>query len=478
MENLRKIKNEIDIIIYHYPCMDGFASFWVAQHYLKNIVKKEVIGIPKVIESNDNWTPLDENLYIGKNVLMVDILTKDYKDILTKAKNLVILDHHKTSKGILESDPNYTDYAHFNMLKSGVGLCWEYFFEVNGEYYERYNRKEAEEYNKQESVDRYGLSEERKKYLNPENGFQEMPKFLQFIQDRDLYTFKLERSKDFNEGLFNWLFVFAGNDIDKKIEKFNELYDDEVPEFVDLDSYGRFDQRSSLNKKIADMGQVLNLVKDNKIASIAKNTQVYNITVNYPEPIKNFNIIFNMIGKDYIAAIAECSHDLASDLGHYLVDLKGEDIDFAMMWRYDHYSEEYWYSLRSDDTHADVSKICEVYGGGGHRNASGFSSKLHPKDLFNYSKFMKLSFQTKTLVLFNIEGCVHCKMLEPIWNEVENDIKQNQKLDIIKIEGKNIPKNVVGVPTIRLYKDEKFIEYNGDRTKEDILKFAYQDDKF
>jgi len=271
MEKLRNIKNEIDLVIFHGPsCMDGFASWWVAQHYLKNIIGKEVIGVPKAIEK----TPLDENLYIGKNVLMVDILTKDYKDILAKAKNLIILDHHKTSKEILESDPNYLNYAYFNMEKSGVGLAWEYFFEEPGKYYERYNLKEAEEFNKKQDEDNEFI-EERRRYPNPENGFQEMPKFLQLIQDRDLYTFKLNRSKDFNEGLFNWLFAYAGNDIDKKIMKFNELYDNEVPEFVDYDTPYR---RSALNKKIADMGQVMNLVKDNKIESIAKNTQIYQIT--------------------------------------------------------------------------------------------------------------------------------------------------------------------------------------------------------
>lgn len=367
MEKLRKIKNEIDVIIYHHPCSDGFASFWVAQHYLKNIVGKEVIGVPKAIDK----IPLDESLYIGKNVLMVDILTKDYKDILAKAKNLVILDHHKTSKEILESDPNYADYAYFNMQKSGVGLAWEYFFEEPEKYYERYNRKEAEEFNKNHNDDFF---EDRRRYPNPENRFQEMPKFLQFIQDRDLYTFKLERSKDFNEGLFNWLFAFAGNDIEKKIMKFNELYDDEVPEFVDYDTPYR---RSTLNKKIADMGQIMNLVKDNKIESIAKNTQVYNIEtyIDDGKMIKNAR---------YKVAITECSHDLVSDLGHYLVEHK--ECDFAMLWRYDHFSEKYWYSLRSDDAHADVSAVCKIYGGGGHRNASGMESLLHPKDLFSYIK--------------------------------------------------------------------------------------------
>lgn len=323
MEILKEIKNDIDIVIYHYPCMDGFSAWWIAQHYYK-IINKPIVGIPKSYDSKF----LDENIYLDKNILMVDILTKDYELIKSKSKNLIILDHHKTSQELL----NNISYAYFDMNKSGAGLIWEYFFD------------------------------------------QKPPMFIQLIQDRDLYTFKLERSKDFNEGLFNWLFAFAGNDIEEKIMKFNELYDDEVPKYVS-DDY-RY-TRISLNKQIADMGQVMNLVKDNKIESIAKNTQVYHIEtyIDDGKMIKNAH---------YKVAITECSHDLVSDLGHYLVENK--ECDFAMLWRYDHFSEQYWYSLRSDDAHADVSAVCKFYKGGGHRNASGFSSSLHPKDLFSYVK--------------------------------------------------------------------------------------------
>ena len=60
----------------------------------------------------------------GKNVLMVDIVTDDFEKIKEKAKNLVILDHHKTNQAKLEG----INYAYFDMHKSGVGLAWEYFY--------------------------------------------------------------------------------------------------------------------------------------------------------------------------------------------------------------------------------------------------------------------------------------------------------------------------------------------------------------
>ena len=81
-------------------------------------------------------------------------------------------------------------------------------------------------------------------------------------------------------------------------------------------------------------------------------------------------------------AIFNCTSDITSDLGSYAVN--NTDADFAVIWRYNHTNEEYYYSLRSKDGKSDVSKICELFGGGRHKNASGGASKLHPKDLFKF----------------------------------------------------------------------------------------------
>lgn len=47
--------------------------------------------------------------------------------------------------------------------------------------------------------------------------------------------------------------------------------------------------------------------------------------------------------------------------------------DFAMVWYHDHSENVIRVSLRSTDRGADVSEIAKLFGGGGHRNAAGFS---------------------------------------------------------------------------------------------------------
>ena len=67
-----------------------------------------------------------------------------------------------------------------------------------------------------------------------------------------------------------------------------------------------------------------------------------------------------------------------SELGSSLA----KDSKFSAVYYYN--GEGYIFSLRSSDHGEDVSEIAKVFGGGGHRNASGFSisspDKLNPKE--------------------------------------------------------------------------------------------------
>jgi oligoribonuclease NrnB/cAMP/cGMP phosphodiesterase (DHH superfamily) len=313
METLRNIKDDIDCVIYHDPCQDGFSAAWVAYHYNMDRLNKKIKLIPKRI-NND---PIDEELYIGKNVLMVDIVTDDFLLIKSKAKNLVILDHHKTNQEKLAG----VEFAHFDMTKSGVGLAWEYFFEG-----------------------------------------EEIPKFLACIQDRDLWTWKIPESKAFCDGFYNLMYLDDIEDYESRIQfrlkLFDELY------------FEKYEMKTTKFDSYCQIGDVLDKIKMSKIKSMVRNLDLYEVELeNFP---KMKMAIFN------------CTHDIASDLGSYAVE--HTEADFAVMWRFSHENDEYYYSLRSKDHKADVSKICKLFGGGGHRNASGCASKLHPKELFKYTE--------------------------------------------------------------------------------------------
>ena len=154
MEKLREIidPKDIEVVIYHNPCVDGYSSAFVAKLYVS-----KVICIPKKI----NNVPIDYNLIKGKNVLMVDIVTDDYQQVKEHAKNLIILDHHVTNKDKLQD----CVYAYFDMNKSGVGLAWEYFFRTD----------------------------------------EKMPLFLKCIMDRDIWTWIYPESRNFTDGLYDEL---------------------------------------------------------------------------------------------------------------------------------------------------------------------------------------------------------------------------------------------------------------------------------
>lgn len=61
----------------------------------------------------------------------------------------------------------------------------------------------------------------------------------------------------------------------------------------------------------------------------------------------------------------------ASDLGHLLANASGT---FGLCYFYAGDKREWFCSLRSVG-HFDVSEIARKFGGGGHRNAAGFSVK-------------------------------------------------------------------------------------------------------
>jgi oligoribonuclease NrnB/cAMP/cGMP phosphodiesterase (DHH superfamily) len=68
------------------------------------------------------------------------------------------------------------------------------------------------------------------------------------------------------------------------------------------------------------------------------------------------------------------SKELASDVGNKLCSEFGI---IAAVWWYDQHDHMASVSLRSnDDINVDVSELAAKHGGGGHRNAAGFTTKL------------------------------------------------------------------------------------------------------
>lgn len=108
------------ICYYHGGCPDGWAAAY--------IVKKrypEARLVPLSYGTVDIERMIEESK--GENVIMVDfsLKTREQHDRLTaSASNLVVFDHHKSAKEVLQGVHN----AVFDMNRSGAGLAWDYMF--------------------------------------------------------------------------------------------------------------------------------------------------------------------------------------------------------------------------------------------------------------------------------------------------------------------------------------------------------------
>ena len=60
-----------------------------------------------------------------------------------------------------------------------------------------------------------------------------------------------------------------------------------------------------------------------------------------------------------------------NEVGNKLVDNPG--CDFSVVYNYDDAKNLTKFSLRSIDSKTDVSQISKIFGGGGHRNAAGYT---------------------------------------------------------------------------------------------------------
>jgi oligoribonuclease NrnB/cAMP/cGMP phosphodiesterase (DHH superfamily) len=148
----------------------------------------------------------------------------------------------------------------------------------------------------------------------------EMPALLRHIEDRDLWRFALHRTREIQANVFSYPYDF-------------DVWD----KLMEADP-----------QKLADEGAAIERKHFKDIAELVKVVT------------REFTI------GGHTVPVANLPYTLTSDAGHMLA--KGKP-----------FAGCYWdtpdgrvFSLRSTDEGLDVSDIAKQYGGGGHRNASGF----------------------------------------------------------------------------------------------------------
>lgn len=272
-------KSSKKLCIYHGNCLDGFAAAWAVRHSLADSVEFYE-GIhqqpPPVVD--------------GRDVVLVDFSYKRsvLEKMLETASSIMILDHHVSAEQELSYLLNSGQIdGLFDMSKSGAMLAWQWF--------------------------------------NPD---QKAPVLIRHIQDRDLWLFKLDGTREICSALSSYPSDFG---------VWDELMSRNEHQLTDLRREGEAIERK-LQKDIEQL--ITSGVRRMTIAG-------------YDVPVLNAPAAY------------------VSDAGHIMS--VGEPFA-ACYW--DHANGRS-FSLRSngqgDANSIDVAEVAKLYGGGGHRNAAGFT---------------------------------------------------------------------------------------------------------
>lgn len=261
------------LCIYHANCVDGFAAAWV----LKTYGSREFDFHPGVYQEE----PPDVT---GRDVYLVDFSYPRavVEKMLVTASRIILIDHHKTA--IEDLKPLIEDrkiLALVDVNHSGAMLAWIW---CNGKY------------------------------------MRGIPPLLKHIEDRDLWLFKLDGTREIQASLFSYPYDF---DVWDRLMGMD-------PQVL------RCDGIAIERKHHKDVSELVSVTKR------------------------------RMIIGGYDVPVANLPYTLSSDAGN----LMAQNEHFAACY-YDTPNGR-CFSLRSTDAGVDVSEVAACYGGGGHRNAAGF----------------------------------------------------------------------------------------------------------
>ena len=269
---MEKLKNIV--VIYHDQCRDGFGAAYAAWKKFGD----DASYIPRKTQD-----PVPEGL-ADKELYIVDYSYKkpELEALVKNNESVVVIDHHATSKEAVTSFENNI----FDQNHSGAVLAWMYF--------------------------------------HPNT---DVPKLLLYVEDHDLWRFKMEFNREFGSALGEYNQDF-------------ETWDKLNANLADRDDFSKF---ISIGGAIADF-------EDKHVQKL----------LTFKE-----KVLFE--GNEIYAV--NCSRLYRSIVAHELSTLNGKEGGIEMAIVYYRYDGKVHCGLRSNGD-VDVSKMAEKYGGGGHKNAS------------------------------------------------------------------------------------------------------------
>lgn len=302
-----------DYVIYHKNCYDGFTGLFVLS--LTKYMDDRTIIYPDVPSATTIPSNID-----NKNIIIIDVAYSKQilSNIVKRVKKMTFIDHHLSIRSDVEEldIPSIHEIV-YDVNKSGASLTWEYFF--------------------------------------PQ---KTLPKFIKYVQDNDIGTWKLKHTIPFITAL--------------------ELQYNTYPSKYNLEHW----------KSLLDDSIVANMIKDGILYNQYKDYLVHNnskkISMHYFPSNKIHNMypnIANTIGQYKVAVYNGVTCPNTASLSINILD--NNDCDFVIFWVLNLNQNKYILQLRSKTV--DVSEIAKTFGGGGHALASACAidaNKFTIQDLF------------------------------------------------------------------------------------------------
>lgn len=263
------------VVIYHANCTDGFGAAYAAW---------------KKFGDTASYIPLKTQVEIDLDLKDKEVYVVDYSFIAevdarvrAEAKSLVVIDHHQSAEAVVTAHPgNVFDKSH-----SGAVLAWQYFHPGT-----------------------------------------EVPELLLYIEDHDIWKFKLPENIEFNAALREYKRDFL-------------IWDELISNLAKPEFRESFIKTGSTIKNFEE--------------SIVDELLTYKERARF---------------EGHEIWVLNISRRYRSILGNKLAELNQASGGVPLSIVYYRYGGSVNLSLRSlGDT--DVAAIAEKYGGGGHKNSAG-----------------------------------------------------------------------------------------------------------
>lgn len=297
------------IVIYHANCADGFAAAWVFWSFYKD-QKALFPDINGALEFHPGVYGKVPPDVAGRVVYLVDFsYKKEIVEKMLESAKHIYLIDHH--KTAIEDLKDTWRFPNFTAYTDleRSGAMLAWDFIYNGEPID-------------ESGEHLGtINKDDPMYKHP-------PRLLEHIQDRDLWRFKLPLTREIQAEVFSHEYTF---------ENYDRLMKMDTLDLVNSASAGA----AILRKMDKDIKELLNVCQR------------------------------TMVIGDTTVPVASLPYTFSSDAGHIMATNWKEGKEFAAC--YWDTADKRIFSLRSASNGMDVSEIAKSYGGGGHRNAAGFS---------------------------------------------------------------------------------------------------------